>query len=609
MLKKRNLLFLSLLIMSVLLLSSCFSNPPATEGILKGQVMVPEGTIQAKDLTGQALPDATVNIIDLETGAIIATAVTDANGYYQVSVPAGGPYLLEAVKNEVKVQQITPTVEVNTEYDLGTADCMTTAAALIAQAMMDAGDNPADIDCAAIIADPNFDDVSNIVCDTIKDGGDPTASADVEQAVEDFLNPAPAPAPTYTVTFNKNGGDTEANPKTKIATYGGNVGTLPTAPTKIGYTFASWNTKDDGTGTGFTAGTEVTANITVYAKWKSTDATLSALTLSEGALAPGFASMTTAYTAQVANSITSMTVTPTATHSNATIKVNNVIEESGSPSASISLAVGANTITTEVTAEDGSTTKTYTLTVTRAASTDATLSDLTVAGTTIAGFNFATLVYNKELPYGTTIVPTVGAITNDPTASKAITQAASVTGIATVVVTAEDGATQKTYTVTFSVAVLEIGDSYGGGKVAYIDVTGQHGLIAAKTDQSEGIQWYNGTNLTTNAIGTAIGTGFANTYKIIAKQGTTITDYAAGLARAYNGGDFNDWFLPSEDELDKLYDNRVAIGGFAVGRIDIYWSSSEVDAGIACAQGFYDGVQYWGEKNFAVIRVRAVRAF
>jgi len=35
--------------------------------------MVPEGTIQAKDLTGQALPDATVNIIDLETGAIIAT--------------------------------------------------------------------------------------------------------------------------------------------------------------------------------------------------------------------------------------------------------------------------------------------------------------------------------------------------------------------------------------------------------------------------------------------------------------------------------------------------------------------------------------------------------
>ena len=280
MLKKRNLLFLSLLIMSVFLLSSCFSNPPATEGIIKGQVMVPEGTIQAKDLTGQALPDATVHIIDLETGAIIATATTDANGYYQISVDAGGPYLLEAVKDEVKVQQITPPVEVGIEYDLGTADCTTTAVALIVQAMLDAEDypnNPADINLADIETEPNFDDVSSIVCDTTQDGGDPTVSALVQQAVEDFLYPpapapapttTPAPAPTYTVTFNKNGGDTEANPKTKTATHGGNVDALPaTEPTKEGYTFASWNTQIDGNGTGFTAATAVIADITVYAQW------------------------------------------------------------------------------------------------------------------------------------------------------------------------------------------------------------------------------------------------------------------------------------------------------------------------------------------------------
>ena len=87
MLKKRNLLFFFLLILGALLLSSCFLNPTPTEGILKGQVMIPEGSVQAKDLTGQALPDATVNIIDLTTGAIIATTITDATGYYQVSVP------------------------------------------------------------------------------------------------------------------------------------------------------------------------------------------------------------------------------------------------------------------------------------------------------------------------------------------------------------------------------------------------------------------------------------------------------------------------------------------------------------------------------------------
>jgi len=50
--------------------------------------------------------------------------------------------------------------------------------------------------------------------------------------------------PAYTVTFDKNGGNTEAIPTTKTTIHGGNVGTLPEAPTKTGgYTFASWNTQ------------------------------------------------------------------------------------------------------------------------------------------------------------------------------------------------------------------------------------------------------------------------------------------------------------------------------------------------------------------------------
>jgi uncharacterized repeat protein (TIGR02543 family) len=261
--------------------------------------------------------------------------------------------------------------------------------------MLDAGADLADINLDDIAADPNFNDVMSPVCSIIEAGGDPALSAVIQQAIEDFLYPpapAPTPAPTptytvtfdsqggsavdpqkvkhgrkateptaptwagytfggwykesgctnpwdfatdkvtsdvtlfaqwtintYTVTFDKNGGDTEANPMTKTATHGGNVGTLPEAPTRTGYTFASWNTKTDGSGTGFTATTEVTADITVYAQWTRTDATLS---------------------------------------------------------------------------------------------------DLTVDGTTIAGFDPATLDYSKELPYGTTTVPTVGATTTDPNASK-----------------------------------------------------------------------------------------------------------------------------------------------------------------------------------------------
>jgi uncharacterized repeat protein (TIGR02543 family) len=72
---------------------------------------------------------------------------------------------------------------------------------------------------------------------------------------------------SYTVTFNRNGGTTDASPTSKSTVYNTTVGTLPTAPTRTGYTFASWNTKTDGSGTGFTANTLVVADITVYAQW------------------------------------------------------------------------------------------------------------------------------------------------------------------------------------------------------------------------------------------------------------------------------------------------------------------------------------------------------
>lgn len=267
MLKKRNLLFLSLFILGILFLSSCFLNPPATEGILKGQVIVPEGSVQTKDLTGQALPDATVNIIDLSTGLIIATT-TDANGDYQVFVPAGGPYLLEAVKDEVKLQQITPPVEAGIEYDLGTADCNTTAVALIVQAMLDAGTDLADINLADIESDPNFDDVLSNITGIVEAGGDPTASSVIEQAVEDFLSPpapTPTPTPTYTVTFDSQGGSAVDSQTVEE----GGKATEPTAPTKTGNTFGGWYKESACTNAWDFATDTVTSNATLYAKWTS----------------------------------------------------------------------------------------------------------------------------------------------------------------------------------------------------------------------------------------------------------------------------------------------------------------------------------------------------
>jgi len=161
--------------------------------------------------------------------------------------------------------------------------------------------------------------------------------------------------------------------------------------------------------------------------------------------------------------------------------------------------------------------------------------------------------------------------------------------------------------LSFKTAKNYIGDSYQGGIVAYIsDVMGEHGLIAAPNDQSTNIAWWNGNYTVTGAIGTAIGTGQSNTTAIVQTQGPG--NYAAKLCDDFVLNGYNDWFLPSRDELDILYQNRNLIGGFTT---DYYWSSSEDYYTSAWCQNFGSGLKSSGNKDgtYAASRVRAVRAF
>jgi hypothetical protein len=176
----------------------------------------------------------------------------------------------------------------------------------------------------------------------------------------------------------------------------------------------------------------------------SSDATLRDLTLSGVRISPVFASGTLTYTANVANNVSSTTISATKNDSTATI----VVADLGWKS----LTVGKNTFTVHITAEDGTTKKEYTVTVTRAASSDASLSDLTLSGVTLSPtFDEDTLTYVSSVTNDvkSTIVE---AATNDETATISADDLGSKSlsvgkNIITVTVTAEDGSTKKEYIV------------------------------------------------------------------------------------------------------------------------------------------------------------------
>jgi hypothetical protein len=143
----------------------------------------------------------------------------------------------------------------------------------------------------------------------------------------------------------------------------------------------------------------------VISRAPSSEAALSSLSLSSGTLSPAFAPGTTAYTATVAHDVASITLTPSSTNSTSVVQVNGLSQNSGSTTAGIPLAVGNNTITILVTAEDKTSNRTYTLVVKRAFSSAAALSSLSLStGTLSPEFASDRTSYTASVPNAVSFV-------------------------------------------------------------------------------------------------------------------------------------------------------------------------------------------------------------
>jgi uncharacterized repeat protein (TIGR02543 family) len=187
------------------------------------------------------------------------------------------------------------------------------------------------------------------------------------------------------------------------------------------------------------------------------------------------------------------------------------------------------------------------------------------------------------------------------------------------------GANQKLYAAWKILAVGAIGPA--GGYVFYenpdYEADGWQYLEAAPSDilvgdsdyehifgyyKKSGVSTLVGTN-------TGIGTGQANTTALVAAMRSTAytsddkylttADYAARMCDTLVIGDYDDWFLPSINELGEMYTYIKTLGGFAN---DAYWSSSEHNATFAFFWGFTGGYATYNVKADEN-RVRPVRAF
>ncbi len=306
----------------------------------------------------------------------------------------------------------------------------------------------------------------------------------------------------------------------------------------------------------------------------SHDATLSALSLS-GTDIGTFASGTTAYTAAVAHEVSSTTVTATASHAEAEVSI--------APGAEVSLAEGANQITVTVTAEDGTTTQAYTVTVTRAGMPEVSIAAVSSAVTegAAAAFDVRLAEAAFEALTVTVSVTEGGAmLSGTPPASVAFSKGD--TSVTLSVPTAGDLLVEADSAVT---ALVAAGTGYRVGPASAATVTVEDDDAAEFTVSAAPAAIDEGESATLT-VAIANGVTFAQDQTVaLAVTGTaSASDYTvvpAALALAAGASSATADLTASDDqeeEADETLTVEASLGGVPIGAATVTIASVSHDA-------------------------------
>lgn len=196
----------------------------------------------------------------------------------------------------------------------------------------------------------------------------------------------------------------------------------------------------------------------------------------------------------------------------------------------------------------------------------ATLKSITIDGEALEGFDPATETYNVELPFGTTTVPTVAAVAASKKATAVVTPATAIPGATTILVTAEDATTTKTYTINFTAAQTassekELLNVTVGGKAVVISENAGSLLVSKNADLTALVVNFEVSESATASIESGSAQDFTNPLSIVvtAQDNSTAT-YTITVTKAEKDVLY---LTAASVEGDKMY-AVVAAKGFYI---------------------------------------------